>query len=234
MENKHKKILYSPHKQYRDNIMKLIEISKLIDNDNKYSISEINTKFFKEVFKDLRAGSKWYEEEQWRPIKTSIHNCYKLVQNGYIADNQRELETNLIILEKLIREPNPKKMRLEKLSEQVVQNIFDNALGVIREKAQKQEVIRKSIGNMPEELRNEMERFEKMKEIPKGIVDKVIKDEKIDCNYKECKHKEKVKKIKILYEEKINKLEKRVNELEKEMEKMKIMLKTLGQTLYDI
>ena len=38
------KILYSPHRQYQINITKLIEISQLIDKDNKYS-QEINNKF---------------------------------------------------------------------------------------------------------------------------------------------------------------------------------------------
>lgn len=224
------KNVYSPHLQYRRNITKLIEISQLLDKDNKYPM-EINNKFFKDLFRDLRNGSKWYEEEQWRPIKAAIHNCYKLIQKGYVADNQRELENNITILEKLIKEPNPKRIRLEKLSEQVVQNIFDNTLNMIRKKAQEQDTIKKSFDNMPENIKNEFESFEKGKDIPSEIVDKVISKE----NKCECKewYEKKLNDQKEEYEFKLKKVNDRVSELEKEVKEMKELFLKLKNVFND-
>lgn len=236
------KIIYSPHRQYQKNITKLIEISQLIDKDNKYS-QEINHKFFKDLFRDLRSGSKWYEEGQWKPIKAAIHNCYKLVQKGFVADNQRELENNIIILEKLIKEPNPKRIRLEKLSEQVVQNIFDNTLKLIKKKAQEQDNIKKSFDNMPVNVKTEFENFEKSKDIPNEIVEKVINTESSSNNIisvntdNKCKcseyYEKKLMEQREFYENKINIVNNRLMQVEKEMKEMKDMFLKLKKVFND-
>lgn len=235
------KILYSPHRQYQINITKLIEISQLIDKDNKYS-QEINNKFFKDLFRDLRSGSKWYEESQWKPIKAAIHNCYKLVQKGFVADNQRELENNIIILEKLIKEPNPKRIRLEKLSEQVVQNIFDNTLNLLKKKAQEQDNIKKSFDNMPVNIKNEFENFEKSKDIPNEIVEKVINTESNNTTLSgntgnKCKcneyYEKKLMEQREFYENKINTVNNRLIQVENEMKEMKDMFLKLKKVFND-
>lgn len=215
------KEVFSPHKQYRLNITKLIEISQYIDKDNKYSM-EINNKMIKDLFKDLRSGGKWYDENQWRPIKAAIHNCYKLLQKGYVPDNQRELESNITILDKLIHEPNPKKIKLEKLSEQVVQNLFDNTLKNLKIKAKQQEKIRKSFDSAPENIRNEFENFEKGKEIPIEIVEGFK-----DSNSKEDLEK-KLEEQKEYFEDKIDKMNSKMKEMEKEIEMLKEIITKIG------
>jgi hypothetical protein len=180
MKNKN----YSSEELYKKNINKLIEISQIIDKDNEYNDKIKNDSIFlKLLFKDLRNGYKWYDENQWRPIKVCIHNCYKLLQTGYKESNQKELESNIIILEKLIKEYNPKKDRLQKLSESVIQNIFDNTLKILQKKVETQENIRKSFDNMPSNVINEFNNFEKGKNIPKELINKVInKDDNNENN----------------------------------------------------
>ena len=114
---------------YDNNLVRLMNISKFIDEENDYPIETQNDSvFIKLLFQDIRKCSKWYSDKEYRPIKTAIHNCYKLVQKGYVPDNQGELENNIQILEKLIKDQNSKKSRLEKISEEVVQNIFDKTI----------------------------------------------------------------------------------------------------------
>ena len=163
--------------------------------------------------------------------RDAFSNCYKLIQKGYVADNQRELENNITILEKLIKEPNPKRIRLEKLSEQVVQNIFDNTLNMIRKKAQEQDTIKKSFDNMPENIKNEFESFEKGKDIPSEIVDKVISKE----NKCECKewYEKKLNEQKEEYEFKLKKVNDRMSELEKEVKEMKEIFLKLKNVFID-
>ncbi len=106
-----------------------MNISQFIDEDNDYPPETRNSSIFiKLLFKDIRKCSKWYEKDEWRPIKTAIHNCYKLLQKGYVPENQGELENNITILEKLIKDPSSKKSNVEKMSEEVVQNIFDKII----------------------------------------------------------------------------------------------------------
>jgi len=66
---------------------------------------------------------KWYDHDDWRPIKAAIHNCYKLLQNGYVPENQIELENNIKILNILLKESNYKKSNVDKITEEVMQNI---------------------------------------------------------------------------------------------------------------
>ena len=245
---------------YKKNINKLIEISQIIDEDNEYNDKIKNDSIFlKLLFKDLRNGYKWYDENQWRPIKVCIHNCYKLLQTGYKESNQKELESNIIILEKLIKEYNPKKDRLQKLSESVIQNIFDNTLKILQKKVETQENIRKSFDNMPSNVINEFNNFEKGKNIPKELINKVInKDdnnennnnnkndilnhENINENNNKINNLDeinvnkqyidnKLNEQKIYYENKINKLENKINNLENEINKLKNFINNIGGLL---
>ena len=254
MKNKN----YSPEELYKKNINKLIEISQIIDKDNEYNDKIKNDSIFlKLLFKDLRNGYKWYDENQWRPIKVCIHNCYKLLQTGYKESNQKELESNIVILEKLIKEYNPKKDRLQKLSESVIQNIFDNTLKILQKKVETQENIRKSFDNMPSNVINEFNNFEKGKNIPKELINKVInKDDNNENNNNDNKfqinknnnyndndnkivnidntniNKQyldcKLNEQKIFYENKINKLENKINNLENEINNLKNIINNIG------
>ena len=114
---------------YDNNLQRLMDISKFIDEDNDYPPETQNSSIFiKLLFQDIRKCSKWYDNNEWRPIKTAIHNCYKLLQKGYIPENQGELDNNIKILEILLQNPSSKKSNVDKLSEEVVQNIFDKTL----------------------------------------------------------------------------------------------------------
>jgi cob(I)alamin adenosyltransferase len=250
----------SSEELYKKNINKLIEISQIIDEDNEYNDKIKNDSIFlKLLFKDLRNGYKWYDENQWRPIKVCIHNCYKLLQTGYKESNQKELESNIIILEKLIKEYNPKKDRLQKLSESVIQNIFDNTLKILQKKVETQENIRKSFDNMPSNVINEFNNFEKGKNIPKELINKVInkddnnennnnnnndilKHENINENNNKINNLDeinvnkqyidnKLNEQKIFYENKINKLENKINNLENEINKLKNFINNIGGLL---
>ena len=114
---------------YDNNLQRLMNISKFIDEDNEYPPETQNSSIFiKLLFQDIRKCSKWYDNYEWRPIKTAIHNCYKLLQKGYVPENQGELENNIKILEILLKDPSSKKSNVDKMSEEVVQNIFDKTL----------------------------------------------------------------------------------------------------------
>ena len=119
---------------YEKNLQSLMDISKYIDEDNIYPPETQNsTIFIKLLFQDIRKCSKWYEHDEWRPIKAAIHNCYKLLQNGYVPENQIELENNIKILEILLKESNYKKSNVDKITEEVMQNIFDKTLKNLNE-----------------------------------------------------------------------------------------------------
>ena len=106
-----------------------MEISKYIDQDNIYPPeTQSNSIFIKLLFQDIRKCSKWYEHDEWKSIKTAIHNCYKLLQNGYVSENQSELQNNIKILEILLKESSFKKSKVDKITEEVMQNIFDKTL----------------------------------------------------------------------------------------------------------
>ena len=119
---------------YEKNLQNLMDISKYIDEDNIYPPeTQSNSIFIKLLFQDIRKCSKWYEHDEWRPIKTAIHNCYKLLQNGYVAENQSELQNNIKILEILLKESSFKKSNVDKITEEVMQNIFDKTLKNLNE-----------------------------------------------------------------------------------------------------
>ncbi len=119
---------------YEKNLQHLMDISKFIDEDNIYPPeTQSNSIFIKLLFQDIRKCSKWYDHDEWRPIKTAIHNCYKLLQNGYVAENQSELENNIKILDILLKESSYKKSNVDKITEEVMQNIFDKTLKNLNE-----------------------------------------------------------------------------------------------------
>ena len=115
-------------KLYQQNINELIKISQSIDSNNEYSVEIRNDSIFlKLLFKDLRDGSKFYEKSQWKPVKTAIQNCYKLIQNGYSSGNQVELQNNIIILNKLIKEL--KEVKNYNIDEEaVVKDVLESSL----------------------------------------------------------------------------------------------------------
>ena len=114
---------------YDRNLQRLMEISKFIDEDNDYPPETQNDSvFIKLLFQDIRKCSKWYINEEWRPVKAAIHNCYKLLQKGYVPENQSELENNIRILEILLKDSSLKKPNMDKISEELVQNIFDKSI----------------------------------------------------------------------------------------------------------
>ena len=119
---------------YQKNLQNLMEISKYIDQDNIYPPeTQSNSIFIKLLFQDIRKCSKWYEHDEWKSIKTAIHNCYKLLQNGYVSENQSELQNNIKILEILLKESSFKKSKVDKITEEVMQNIFDKTLKNLNE-----------------------------------------------------------------------------------------------------
>ena len=119
---------------YEKNLQHLMDISKFIDEDNIYPPeTQSNSIFIKLLFQDIRKCSKWYDHDEWRPIKTAIHNCYKLLQNGYVSENQSELQNNIKILEILLKESSYKKSNVDKITEEVMQNIFDKTLKNLNE-----------------------------------------------------------------------------------------------------
>ena len=99
---------------YDRNLQRLMEISKFIDEDNDYPPETQNDSvFIKLLFQDIRKCSKWYINEEWRP---------------YVPENQSELENNIRILEILLKDSSLKKPNMDKISEELVQNIFDKSI----------------------------------------------------------------------------------------------------------
>ena len=194
---------------YDKNLMRLMDISKFIDEDNEYPIETQNDSvFIKLLFQDIRKCSKWYSEKEYKPIKTAIHNCYKLVQKGYVPENQGELENNIQILEKLIRDQSSKKTRLEKISEEVVQNIFDKTI--------------KNLSNYPE---NKIYEEEDEKD--------VSNNNNINQNNNDYITKEKMEEMlneqKKYYEFKMNTMQNQINNLENKVNELTNLMANMGK-----
>ena len=205
-----------------------MNISQFIDEDNDYPPETRNSSIFiKLLFKDIRKCSKWYEKDEWRPIKTAIHNCYKLLQKGYVPENQGELENNITILEKLIKDPSSKKSNVEKMSEEVVQNIFD-----------------KIIINLSDSSNSNNNNINKINDINKNKVYKED-DKKIEKNYynnynnninnnniNEFVTIEKMEIVmneqKIFFEKKINSMQNEINELKAKVNELTDLINNIG------
>ena len=220
---------------YDNNLERLMNISKFIDEDNDYPPETQNSSIFiKLLFQDIRKCSKWYSNDEWRPIKTAIHNCYKLLQKGYVPENQGELENNIKILEKLLKDPSSKKSNVDKISEEVVQNIFDKTL--------------KNLNNDNNNTNNIY--INKINDINNiNISNKSYKEDEKEKNYfinynninnlnninnrNEFVTKEKMENAlneqKIYYENKINSMQKDINELKKKVNKLNDLIENIGK-----
>ena len=181
---KKKKDTGLPFLTYEKNLNKLIEISKTIDEENEYPPETKNNNIFiKLLFQDIRKCSVWFNKESFKPIKGAIHNCYKLIKNGYNPENQRDLKTNILILERLITFSNPKKSIYDKMSEEVVQNIFDKTLKRIT--TEEEDLLDSIINNKNENNLNKISN--------ESTNEKCNKNENYKCNKK---YKEDEKSVK--------------------------------------
>ena len=224
---------------YEKNLQSLMDISKYIDEDNIYPPETQNsTIFIKLLFQDIRKCSKWYEHDEWRPIKAAIHNCYKLLQNGYVPENQIELENNIKILEILLKESNYKKSNVDKITEEVMQNIFDKTLKNLKENDNiniiNNEVNDKNNNNINNNI-NKNKIFEEDKLCTNNNNLNYINSNMNINNYKnkdEYITKEKLDKIindqKLFYENKINNMQNEIDELKNKVNNLTDLMENIG------
>ena len=213
-------------KLYQENINELIKISQMIDNSIEYNDDIRNDNvFLKLLFKDLRNGKKFYGKEQWKIIKTAIHNCYKLIQNGFVSANQNELKNNIIILNKLIQEPN---LRIQSASEELVKNIFESSLKNLKLMEKEEKEFERRFRNFP---------FSNFNFNENKIYDKDLKQE-LDIEKKTYENKnfiskevleQRLNEEKNLYENKIKTMNNRINILETEINDMKNLISKIGK-----
>ena len=223
---------------YEKNLQSLMDISKYIDEDNIYPPETQNsTIFIKLLFQDIRKCSKWYEHDEWRPIKAAIHNCYKLLQNGYIPENQIELENNIKILEILLKESNYKKSNVDKITEEVMQNIFDKTLKNLKENDNiniiNNEVNDKNNNNINNNI-NKNKIFEEDKlNTNNNNLNYINSNMNINNKNKdEYITKEKLDKIineqKLFYENKINGMQNEIDELKNKVNNLTDLMENIG------
>ena len=215
---------------YEKNLQNLMDISKYIDEDNIYPPeTQSNSIFIKLLFQDIRKCSKWYEHDEWRPIKTAIHNCYKLLQNGYVAENQSELQNNIKILEILLKESSFKKSNVDKITEEVMQNIFDKTLKNLNENNSN---INDSNDNNINIINNNLNlNKSKIFEEDKFKINNNI--ENINNKTKnEFVTKEKMDKVineqRIYYENKMNSMQNEINELKNKVKDLTDLMANIG------
>jgi len=223
---------------YEKNLQSLMDISKYIDEDNIYPPETQNsTIFIKLLFQDIRKCSKWYEHDEWRPIKAAIHNCYKLLQNGYVPENQIELENNIKILEILLKESNYKKSNVDKITEEVMQNIFDKTLKNLKENGNiniiNNEVNDKNNNNINNNI-NKNKIFEEDKlNTNNNNLNYINSNMNINNKNKdEYITKEKLDKIineqKLFYENKINGMQNEIDELKNKVNNLTDLMENIG------
>ena len=223
---------------YEKNLQSLMDISKYIDEDNIYPPETQNsTIFIKLLFQDIRKCSKWYEHDEWLPIKAAIHNCYKLLQNGYIPENQIELENNIKILEILLKESNYKKSNVDKITEEVMQNIFDKTLKNLKEN-DNINIINNEVNDKNNNINNNINKnkiFEEDKLCTNNNNLNYINSNMNINNYKnkdEYITKEKLDKIindqKLFYENKINGMQNEIDELKNKVNNLTDLMENIG------
>ena len=206
-----KKKNFSTIELYDNNIQRLMNISKLIDEDNVYSTETQNDSvFIKLLFQDIRKCSQWYSNEEWKPIKTAIHNCYKLIQKGYVPEIQGELENNIKILEILLKDRSLKKSNVEKISEEVVQDIFDKTIKNLN-LSKSNIIIDNKINTNIQKKDEEEKKIDKNEYVTKLDLENALNEQK---NF---------------YENKINNMEKEINELKDKVNNMSILLENVGK-----
>ena len=229
---------------YEKNLQSLMDISKYIDEDNIYPPETQNsTIFIKLLFQDIRKCSKWYEHDEWRPIKAAIHNCYKLLQNGYIPENQIELENNIKILEILLKESNYKKSNVDKITEEVMQNIFDKTLKNLKEN-DNINIINNEVNDKNNNINNNINKnkiFEEDKLNTNNNNLNYINSNMNINNYKnkdEYITKEKLDKIindqKLFYENKINNMQNEIDELKNKVNNLTDLMENIGTCFLNI
>ena len=211
---------------YERNLQHLMDISKYIDEDNIYPPeTQSNSIFIKLLFQDIRKCSKWYEHDEWRLIKTAIHNCYKLLQNGYVPENQSELGNNIKILEILLKESNYKKSNVDKITEEVMQNIFDKTLKNLNE-------INEKNNNINNNSNNDNNNINKIYEDDKNNINE------ININKNEYVTKDNMDKIineqKNIYENKINLMQNDIDELKKKVNELSNLINNIGKCFMNV
>ena len=228
---------------YEKNLQSLMDISKYIDEDNIYPPETQNsTIFIKLLFQDIRKCSKWYEHDEWRPIKAAIHNCYKLLQNGYVPENQIELENNIKILEILLKESNYKKSNVDKITEEVMQNIFDKTLKNLKEN-DNINIINNEVDDENNNINNNINK------------NKIFEEDKLNTNNNNLNYinsnmninnknkdeyitKEKLDKIineqKLFYENKINGMQNEIDELKNKVNNLTDLMENIGTCFLNI
>ena len=228
---------------YDRNLQKLMEISKYIDEDHIYPPeTQNNSIFIKLLFQDIRKCSKWYEHDEWRPIKTAIHNCYKLLQNGYVSENQSELENNIKILEILLKESSYKKTNVDKITEEVMQNIFDKTLKNLNENNDKNETKNIIINNNfknnkifeEDQIKTNANTIENINNYNNNINLSVLSDN----DKKEFITKEKMDKLineqKLYYENKMSNMQNEINELKNKVNDLTDLMNNIGKCFFNM
>ena len=228
---------------YDRNLQKLMEISKYIDEDHIYPPeTQNNSIFIKLLFQDIRKCSKWYDHDEWRPIKTAIHNCYKLLQNGYVSENQSELENNIKILEILLKESSYKKTNVDKITEEVMQNIFDKTLKNLNENNDKNETKNININNNfknnkifeEDKIKTNANTIENINNYNNNINLSVLSDN----DKKEFITKEKMDKLineqKLYYENKMGIMQNEINELKNKVNDLTDLMNNIGKCFFNM
>ena len=228
---------------YDRNLQKLMEISKYIDEDHLYPPeTQNNSIFIKLLFQDIRKCSKWYDHDEWRPIKTAIHNCYKLLQNGYVSENQSELENNIKILEILLKESSYKKTNVDKITEEVMQNIFDKTLKNLNENNDKNETKNIIINNNfknnkifeEDKIKTNANTIENINNYNNNINLSVLSDN----DKKEFITKEKMDKLineqKLYYENKMSNMQNEINELKNKVNDLTDLMNNIGKCFFNM
>ena len=228
---------------YDRNLQKLMEISKYIDEDHIYPPeTQNNSIFIKLLFQDIRKCSKWYDHDEWRPIKTAIHNCYKLLQNGYVSENQSELENNIKILEILFKESSYKKTNVDKITEEVMQNIFDKTLKNLNENNDKNETKNIIINNNfknnkifeEDQIKTNANTIENINNYNNNINLSVLSDN----DKKEFITQEKMDKVineqKLYYENKMSNMQNEINELKNKVNDLTDLMNNIGKCFFNM
>ena len=228
---------------YDRNLQKLMEISKYIDEDHIYPPeTQNNSIFIKLLFQDIRKCSKWYDHDEWRPIKTAIHNCYKLLQNGYVSENQSELENNIKILEILLKESSYKKTNVDKITEEVMQNIFDKTLKNLNENNDKNEIKNININNNfknnkifeEDKIKTNANTIENINNYNNNINLSVLSDN----DEKKFITKEKMDKVineqKLYYENKMSNMQNEINELKNKVNDLTDLMNNIGKCFFNM
>ena len=218
---------------YEKNLCSLMNISRFIDEDDIYPPeTQSNSIFIKLLFQDIRKSSKLYTHDEWRPIKAAIHNCYKLLQKGYVPENQIELQNNIKILEILLKDSSIKKSNIDKITEEVMQNIFDKTLKNLNEANKNKNNIENNTNNninINNNTNNNIEINNNLNSI--NIIDdnnNINNKNKNDFVTKEEMNKV-INEQKQYYETKINSMKEEINDLKNKVNELNNLMNNIGK-----